>query len=96
MAKHPGEIILDKFIKNNNLTQAKVANALGIPYQRLNSIITGKRAVSPQTALLLGKYFNVDARYFLQLQNEWDLSEEAKTSDSEIINIEPFSNRISI
>lgn len=90
MIKHPGEVILNGFIKKNNLTQREVAKALNIPYQRLNSIITGKRAVSPQTALLLGRYFNVDARYFLQLQNNWDLHLETKTSETEIINITPF------
>lgn len=90
MVKHPGEVILNDFIKKNNLTQAEVAKALNIPYQRLNGITTGKRAVSPQTALLLGKYFGIDARYFLRLQNDWDLHEEMKVSEIEIVNVTPF------
>jgi addiction module HigA family antidote len=58
---HPGEMLLEEFLKPMDLTQQELAHALGVPYQRINELINGRRGLTPSTALRLAKYFgNLD------------------------------------
>ena len=69
----PGEILLAEFIRPNNLTVYRVAKDSGIPQPTLQLIVTGKRAITADTALRLGLYFGIDAQFWLNLQSEYDL-----------------------
>jgi addiction module HigA family antidote len=70
---HPGEMLLEKFIKPLELTQTKLAQRLGVSYPRLNEIIKGRRSVTPDTALRLSHVLGMSADFWLDLQQDWDL-----------------------
>lgn len=69
----PGEILLEDYMKPMGLTQNALARALGVPPRRVNEIIHGKRAVTLDTSLRLGRYFGQSPRFWLNIQNECDL-----------------------
>src|SRR5690242_10721102 len=69
----PGEILLTEFIRPNSLTVYRVAKDSGISQPILQLIVTGKRAITADTALRLGAYFGIDAQFWLNLQSEYDL-----------------------
>lgn len=73
MPTHPGEILLREFLEPMNLTQAKLALDLGIPIQRINTIIRGKRSISAETAILLSRYFKTTPEFWMNLQTAYDL-----------------------
>ena len=70
---HPGEMLLEEFLKPLGLTQTAFAARLGVSYPRLNEIIRGKRAVTPDTALRLERVLGMSAEFWLGLQQDWDL-----------------------
>ncbi len=69
----PGEILLTEFIRPNNLTVYRVAKDSGVSQPTLQLVVTGKRAITANTALRLGLYFGIDAQFWLNLQSEYDL-----------------------
>ena len=70
---HPGEMLLEEFLMPMGLTQRELANAIHMPYQRVNEIINGKRGITPSTALRLAKFFGMSADFWMNLQIRWDL-----------------------
>ncbi len=70
---HPGEMLNEEFLKPMGLTQRALADAIHVPYQRVNEIINGKRGISPSTALRLAKYFGMSADFWINVQLRWDL-----------------------
>ena len=70
---HPGEILLEEFLKPMELSQNKVALAIGVPARRINEIVLGKRRITADTALRLGLYFNMSPQFWLGLQMDYDL-----------------------
>ena len=70
---HPGEILLLEFLEPMGLSQYALAKAIGVPAQRIGEIVHGRRAVTAETALRLGRYFGMDARFWLSLQTRYDL-----------------------
>ena len=70
---HPGEILLCEFLEPMGLSQYALAKAIGVPPQRIGEIVHGRRAVTAETALRLGRYFGLDARFWLALQTHYDL-----------------------
>jgi addiction module HigA family antidote len=74
IATHPGVILLKEFLEPLGLTQKALATHVGIPVQRVNEIVRGKRGVSPDTAWLLAKSFNTSPEFWLNLQATHDLS----------------------
>jgi addiction module HigA family antidote len=70
---HPGEILLEDFLKPKNLTQSQVAEELGIPLNRVNELIRGKRGITADTALRLAKRFKTSAMFWMNLQSAVDL-----------------------
>ena len=70
---HPGEMLLEEFIKPLELTQTELAQRLGVSYPRLNEIIKGRRSVTPDTALRLSHVLGMSAGFWLGLQQDWDL-----------------------
>jgi len=70
---HPGEILLEEFLKPMGLSQNKVALSIGVPARRINEIVLGKRGVTADTALRLGRYFDMSPQFWLGLQMDYDL-----------------------
>lgn len=70
---HPGEILLEEFMKPLGLSQYRVAKDIGVPPRRINEIVHGKRAVTADTALRLGLYFKTSPELWLNLQSRHDL-----------------------
>ena len=73
MPVHPGEVLLEEFLKPMNLSQNQVALALRVPARRINEIVHGKRRITADTALRLARYFNMSPRLWLGLQMDYDL-----------------------
>lgn len=70
---HPGEVLMEDFIKGFGITQNKVAVSIGVPPRRINEIVHGKRAITADTALRLGRYFGIDPQFWLNLQTHYEL-----------------------
>ena len=70
---HPGEMLLEEFLKPTGITRSDLANATNVPYQRVNEIINGKRGITPSTALRLAKVFRVSPDFWMNLQLRRDL-----------------------
>jgi addiction module HigA family antidote len=70
---HPGEMLLEEFLKPLGMTQADLAGKIGVSYPRINEVVRGKRGVTPDTALRLEKLFGMEAQFWLNLQLAWDL-----------------------
>ena len=70
---HPGEILLEEFLKPMSLSQNKLAISMGVPARRINEIVLGKRGVTADTALRLGWYFDMSPQFWLGLQMDYDL-----------------------
>jgi addiction module HigA family antidote len=70
---HPGEMLLEEFLKPLDITQAEAAEKMGISANRLNEVIRGKRGVTADTALRLAKLLKTSPEFWLNLQNAWDL-----------------------
>jgi addiction module HigA family antidote len=70
---HPGEMLSEEFLLPMNITQRELADAIHVPYQRVNELVNGKRGITPSTALRLAKYFGVTADFWLNLQMRCDL-----------------------
>jgi addiction module HigA family antidote len=73
---HPGEILLEEFLKPLNLSQYRIARDISVPPRRINEIVHGKRAITADTALRLSRYFGTTAQFWLNLQNNYDLEVE--------------------
>ncbi len=70
---HPGEILLEEFLKPMNLSQNRLALDIGVPPRRINEIVLGKRSITADTVLRLGRYFDMSAEFWLGLQMDYDL-----------------------
>ncbi len=73
-ATHPGVILLKEFLEPMGVTQKALAVHIGIPVQRINEVVRGKRGVSPDTAWLLSEALKTSPEFWLNLQNTYDLS----------------------
>src|SRR4030067_76948 len=70
---HPGEVLLEEFLKPMNLSQNRLALDIGVPPRRINEIVLGKRRITADTALRLGRYFRMSPQFWLGLQMDYDL-----------------------
>jgi len=87
---HPGEMLLEEFLKPMGLSQQDLARSIQVPYQRINEIVNRRRGVTPATALRLGRYFGNTAAFWMNLQLRWDLY-HAQTSEKETLRqIQPL------
>ncbi len=78
---HPGEILLEEFLKPLGISQYKVAKDISVPPRRINEIVRGKRSVTADTALRLARYFGLSERFWLNLQSRYDLEVEKDKLD---------------
>ena len=73
---HPGEILLEEFLKPLEISQYRLAKDINVPARRINEIVHGKRAITADTALRLSRYFKLSERFWLNLQARYDLEVE--------------------
>jgi antitoxin HigA-1 len=83
---HPGEMLSEEFLKPMGITQRQLADAIHVPYQRVNEIINGRRGISPSTALRLAKYFKMSPNFWLNNQQGWDLY-YAQIAEADLLKI---------
>ena len=81
---HPGEMLLEEFLKPMGLSQRDLADGIHVPYQRVNELVNGRRGVTPGTALRLAKYFGTTAAFWMNLQLRWELY-HAQRDEAEIL-----------
>jgi addiction module HigA family antidote len=79
---HPGEILFEEFLKPMGISQYRLAHDINVPPRRINEIVHGKRSITADTALRFGRYFNMSAQFWINLQSHYDLEVELdKLSD---------------
>jgi len=81
---HPGEILAEEFLRPMGISQNRLAMEIRIPTPRINAIVRGRRAISADTALQLGKYFGTGPEFWINLQSAYDLCVAAVRSEKEI------------
>ena len=86
---HPGEILLEDFLKPLGLSQNALARAVHVPPRRINELVLGKRSVTADTDLRLARYLGISEGVFLGLQNDFDLMERRRQIEAELQSITP-------
>lgn len=86
---HPGEMLLEEFLVPAGITQRELADAIHVPYQRINEIINKRRGITPGTALRLSKFFGVSADFWMNLQLRWEMYLAQQTEKDELKMIRP-------
>jgi len=89
---HPGEVLMEEFLKPLEITAYRLSKDLGIPQTRISEILKGRRRISADTALRLSKYFGNSAKFWLGLQDDFDLEEELLTRKQEFQKIKRRSD----
>jgi addiction module HigA family antidote len=87
---HPGEMLVEEFLNPMQITQRELADAIHVPYQRVNELVNQKRGVTPSTALRLGKFFGMSADFWLNLQVRWDLYRAQQIEKTDLDSIQDF------
>lgn len=86
---HPGEILLEEFLKPGGLSQNALARAIGVPPRRVNEIVLGKRALTADTDLRLARYYGMSEGFFLGLQMDYDLRMQKRVLGNKLKSIMP-------
>lgn len=86
----PGEMLLEEFLLPMGITQRQLADAIHVPYQRINEIVNGRRGVTPATALRLAKFFEVSPDFWMNLQLRWDLYQAQQSESNDLLMIQPI------
>jgi addiction module HigA family antidote len=81
---HPGEVLLEEFLKPMGLSQNRLALDIGVPPRRINEIVLGKRKITADTALRLGRYFGMSPQFWLGLQMDYDLDVAADVLEARL------------
>ena len=89
---HPGEVLMEDFINALGITQNRLAVAIGVPPRRINEIVHGKRRITADTALRLGRYFGTTAQFWINLQSHHDLEIEADALGDALDDIRPLKS----
>lgn len=87
---HPGEILLEEWLKPLNLSQYALAKAIGVPPRRINAIVLGKRGITVDTALRPGRFFGTDAQSWINPQTRYDTEMEEERLQPVLDAIHPF------
>jgi addiction module HigA family antidote len=88
---HPGEVLLEEFLRPLGLSQTRLAVAIGVAPRRINEIVLGKRAITADTALRLARYFGMSDRSWLNLQVHYDLEVQRDVMGGLLENITPMA-----
>ena len=87
---HPGEMLLEEFLKPMEVSQRALADGIRVPYQRVNELINRRRGVTPGTALRLAKYFGNTPGFWMNLQLRWDLYQAQQSEAEALQRIRPI------
>ncbi|MCM3899796.1 HigA family addiction module antitoxin [Schaalia meyeri] len=88
---HPGEVLVEDFIKGYGTTQHKLAVAIGVPPRRINEIVHGKRGITADTAMRLSRYFGTTAGFWMNLQMRYELDRAEDTMGETLSGIVPLA-----
>jgi len=91
---HPGEILKEEFLLPLNISAYRLSKETFIPQTRIGEILKGKRRITADTALRLSKYFGTSAKFWLGLQDDYDLEEETNTKNHEFDKINPAEHNV--
>lgn len=91
---HPGEILLEEFLKPMDISAYRLAKETFIPQTRVSEIIKGRRRITADTALRLAKFFGTTPKFWLGLQDDYDLEEERNNKEEEINEIKPIETEV--
>lgn len=88
---HPGEVLMEEFLKPLNISAYKLSKDTVIPQTRISEIVKGNRRITANTAIRLSLYFGTTAQFWLGLQNDYDLEEEQRLKEKELSRIKHYS-----
>ena len=88
---HPGDILMEEFLRPLGVSQYQLAKAVGVPARRINEIVHGQRRISADTALRLARYFGTSERFWVNLQARYDLEVEKDRLGAALDDIKPLS-----
>ncbi len=91
---HPGEMLVEEFLKPMHLTQRALAEAIHVPYQRVNELANRKRGVSPGTALRLARFFGMSPDFWLAMQMRWDIYKAQRSEREALASIRRISDNL--
>jgi len=91
---HPGEVLAEEFLKPLNITAYKLAKDIEIPQTRVSEIVKGNRRITADTALRLSKYFGNSAKFWLGLQDDFDIEEEMSTKSAALKAIKSIITKV--
>jgi addiction module HigA family antidote len=83
-------MLVEEFLRPMRLTQRDLAQALHVPYQRINALVKGRQGITPSMALRLAKYFGMSADFWMNLQLRWDLYYTQQSEAKELALIQPY------
>lgn len=89
---HPGEVLQEEFLIPLDISAYRLSKDIGIPQTRISEIIKGRRRITADTALRLSYYFGISAKFWLGLQDDYDLEEEIKSKKPELESIRKYEN----
>ncbi len=84
---HPGEMLVEEFLRPMHITQRQLADAIHVPYQRVNELVNQKRGITPSTSLRLARFFGVSPDFWLNLQIRWDLHKAQQAEQDDLAEI---------
>ena len=87
---HPGEMLREEFLEPLALTQSALAQRIGVPFQRINSLVNGRRNLTPDTALRLSQFFGTSPGFWMNHQLRWDLYFARQEGKAELSRIRPY------
>lgn len=90
---HPGEMLLEEFLEPLGMTQTELAARIEVPFQRINSLVNGRRAMTPDTALRLSRVFGTTPGFWMNHQLRWDLYHARRDAEAHLQGIKPVSRK---
>ncbi|GAB4357918.1 MAG: HigA family addiction module antitoxin [Methylohalobius crimeensis] len=87
---HPGEILLEEFLKPMGITQYRLAKEIGVPQRRIGEIVAGKRSITPDTGLRLSRFFGMSDGFWVGLQTDYDMAVARESMRDVLAHIQPF------
>jgi antitoxin HigA-1 len=92
LPSHPGEILLKDFLEPMGISQRELADAIYVPYQRINEVVNQKRGITPSTAVRFAKFFGNNSEFWLNPQQNWELYHVLKEEEEELKTIAQFKS----
>ena len=90
---HPGEILLEEFLKPLEISAYRLSKDIGIPQTRISEILKCRRSITADTAIRLSRYFGNSAKFWLGLQDDFDIEEAQRSREQEMLNIKHFQSK---